>query len=295
MALSPDSIAAAFLAACRAELDALKPGNVHRFAGGHGMDVDVFERSAEVSAPAIAAPGASVGLRILRAVEATRSAVGMNTNLGILLLAAPLAAAAEQVETTRPADSVRVRLHAAVADVLARLTAEDAANAFRAIAHASPGGLGTDEAHDVREPPSIGLVDAMLLAAPRDLVARQYTENFAAIFDVGLPALGAARTAGESGMWPAIRCFLAFAAALPDSHVGRKFGSATAESLRSEMQALRVDLGTLTDPGDQESTLLAFDTRLKAAGLNPGTSADLTVASLFAEELVRRLEDCGPG
>ena len=91
-------IAEAYIAACLLELDALKPGNVHRHAEGHGMTVADFERSAEVSAPALARTGASVGSRVLEAVEATRAAVGQNTNLGIVLLAAPLAAAAERRE-----------------------------------------------------------------------------------------------------------------------------------------------------------------------------------------------------
>ena len=43
--LAPDKISAAFLAACRAELDALKPGNVHRHSAGHGMQVAHFERA----------------------------------------------------------------------------------------------------------------------------------------------------------------------------------------------------------------------------------------------------------
>ncbi len=87
---------AAFGAACRAELQALKPGNVHVHAPGHGMTVEDFERSAEAAAPWVAAPGLGVGERVLRAVESTRAACGQNTNLGILLLAAPLAAAAER-------------------------------------------------------------------------------------------------------------------------------------------------------------------------------------------------------
>ena len=37
--------------ACMAELTALKPGNVHLFADGHGMLVQDFIKSAEVSAP----------------------------------------------------------------------------------------------------------------------------------------------------------------------------------------------------------------------------------------------------
>src|SRR5436189_199128 len=59
----------AYLAACRTELRALKPGNVHDYAPGHGMNVADFEASAIASAPSLAAPGIGVGARILDAVE----------------------------------------------------------------------------------------------------------------------------------------------------------------------------------------------------------------------------------
>jgi triphosphoribosyl-dephospho-CoA synthase len=87
-------IAAAFEAACRDELAAPKPGNVHLFADGHRMTADEFIRSAAAAAGPLAQPGARVGARILGAIEATAAAVGTNTNLGIVLLCAPLAAAA---------------------------------------------------------------------------------------------------------------------------------------------------------------------------------------------------------
>src|SRR5690242_14660894 len=89
------ALSAAYIAACELELRALKPGNVHDFAAGHGMTVDDFAASAEVSAGPLCRPGASVGERILGAIRATRERVGCNTNLGIVLLAAPLVAAAE--------------------------------------------------------------------------------------------------------------------------------------------------------------------------------------------------------
>ena len=89
-------IAAAFKAACLDELDAPKPGNVHAFADGHRMTAAQFEASAAAAAAPIAQAGARVGVRIEAAVVATFAAVGVNTNLGIILLCAPLAAAAER-------------------------------------------------------------------------------------------------------------------------------------------------------------------------------------------------------
>ena len=186
-------VEAAFLDACRAELEALKPGNVHRHAAGHGMTVDDFLCSAEVAAPAIAAKGEPVGRRILGAVEATRAAVGQNTNLGILLLCAPLALAAERA--AGPA-----ALWPALEEVLASLTVDDARLAYRAIRLASPGGLGRSDAADVQDEPVITLLEAMRLAAERDRIAWNYTNGFADIRDTGLPALAAqAPTAARAG------------------------------------------------------------------------------------------------
>ncbi len=73
----------AFREACAAELAALKPGNVHQFADGHGMTVDDFQRSADAAAGPLCRPRAKLGKRVLDAITATRAAVGQNTNLGI--------------------------------------------------------------------------------------------------------------------------------------------------------------------------------------------------------------------
>ena len=143
MSACEDRVASAYVEACLAELDAPKPGNVHRFAPGHGMEVADFVRSAEVSAAPIAEKGARVGMRVRAAVEATLEAVGQNTNLGIILLCAPLAAAAEVADAA---------LRPALAGVLDRLDKADAADVFAAIAAANPGGLGQAARHDVRAP-----------------------------------------------------------------------------------------------------------------------------------------------
>ncbi|WAJ26789.1 triphosphoribosyl-dephospho-CoA synthase [Antarcticirhabdus aurantiaca] len=267
-------IAEAFVAACRAEIEAPKPGNVHRFAPGHGMTVATFEAAAAAAGPHVAAPGARLGSRILGAVQASLDAVGVNANLGILLLCAPLAMAAEM----SPDD-----LRAGVEPVLAGLDAADAADVFAAIALASPGGLGAAPEADVRAPPAIPLVEAMRLAAHRDLVARQYAEGFADIFGTGLDAL-AAGPSGPEPWRPATDVFLAFASRYPDSHVARKFGPVAAEAVRERIAALRARIAGKPER-EALAALLALDAALKAEGLNPGTSADLTVAALFAHYL----------
>ena len=54
--LTRGQVRSAYLAACRAELQALKPGNVHVFAVGHGMSIADFETSALASAGALSDP-----------------------------------------------------------------------------------------------------------------------------------------------------------------------------------------------------------------------------------------------
>src|SRR5438045_3359614 len=81
------SVQRAFVDACLLDVMALKPGNVGVHGSGHGMDAAAFIRSTVAAAPAIAGASQSVGERIYRAIAATQSAVGMNTNLGIVLLA----------------------------------------------------------------------------------------------------------------------------------------------------------------------------------------------------------------
>jgi len=264
----------AFLRACRAELEALKPGNVHVHAEGHGMTVKDFLVSAEAAAGPLCEPRKSAGARIRAAVEASWAAVPLNTNLGIVLLSAPLLCAAE-----RGTGPLQDRLRA----ILGRLTVPDAVDAFAAIRAANPAGLGRVEAQDVGVPPTLTLLEAMRFAADRDLIARQYATGYADVFATGVGRITAARRAGHPADWIATLVFLDFLCGFPDSHIARKFGAEIADQVRAEAAQLRRSL-----PDDATAAfpaLAAFDRALKERGLNPGTSADLTVASLLASEL----------
>jgi triphosphoribosyl-dephospho-CoA synthase len=270
------SIEAAFREACAAELAALKPGNVHRHAAGHGMTVDDFLRSAEAAAVPLCRVGASLGERVLDAIAATRAAVGQNTNLGIVLLCAPLAQAAE-----RGGPDLREGVRA----VIAESDLDDADKVFHAIALASPGGLGTAARHDVRAPATVLLPDAMAEADARDSVARQWTTGFADVFETGLPAFDAALARWNSETWAVTDTYLRVLARFPDSHIARKHGVIAAETVRQEAEAALARLDASARPEALAPDLLTWDAALKRRGLNPGTSADLTVATIFAWRL----------
>ncbi len=268
----------AFLLACRLDVETAKPGNVSVASAGHGMQAAQFIDSAEAAAPALFARGARVGTRILDAVTRTRQIAGCNTNLGIVLLVAPLAAALERTATLDAA-----HWQAAVEQVLSTLDVDDARAAYRAIALANPGGLGDAPEQSVHAPPTVDLRAAMSLAAERDSIARQYANGFADIFGAGLDAL-----AGSDGTTPAaltLDVFLTFLGTWPDSHILRKHGAALAQSVTREARERHAQ-ARFAEPAAHAAQLDAWDARLKAQGVNPGTSADLTVAALFAGALL---------
>jgi triphosphoribosyl-dephospho-CoA synthase len=270
------AIADAFKAACRDELNAPKPGNVHNFSAGHRMTAFDFIRSAEAAAVPLSQPGARVGRRILDAVDATVAAVGTNTNLGIILLCAPLAAAAE---------SARADLRTALRRVLDELDVEDANLAFRAIVRASPAGLGRAKRHDVFAPAAISLREAMAEAAGYDRIARQYMSAFADVFELGLPDLQARLASSFEHSWATLAVYVGFLSAFPDSHIVRKHGIGAAETTCRVARSFKERIQSPSSSPQLLKDLLAWDASLKAAGLNPGTSADLTVATLFAHRL----------
>jgi triphosphoribosyl-dephospho-CoA synthase len=281
---------ASFLNACALDVAVRKPGNVSVHSAGHRMQAGMFLDSARAAAGPLFMRGARVGARIEAAVEATWAAAGCNTNLGILLLCAPVAVAVERA----PGATDEVSLRHAIAAVLDDLDVDDAACAYRAIARANPGGLGSAEAEDVHDVPTVGLRQAMSLAAGHDLIARQYRDGYADLFDRALPALWPfvhrTQAAGEAPAPATVaavqRLYLALLAAFPDSHIVRKHGEAVAQSVMASAQAWRErsQAGAALDAAPE---FAAWDESLKSRGINPGTTADFTVATLLVAGVTR--------
>jgi triphosphoribosyl-dephospho-CoA synthase len=212
-----------------------------------------------------------VGPTALEAVRRTRQVCRTNTNLGIVLLLAPLAAV--------PRD---VALRAGIGGVLRDLTVADAEAAYEAIRLANPGGLGHAPEEDVRLPPTRTLREVMALAAPRDLVARQYANDFADVLGLGVPALAE----GLRRDWPLeeviVHCALRWLAERPDTLIARKRGPG--EAREAARRASDVMLRGWPETPAGRAAFRELDEWLRAVGheRNPGTTADLVTASLFA-------------
>jgi triphosphoribosyl-dephospho-CoA synthase len=254
------------------EATAPKPGNVHRGADFEDLSYPDFIVAATVVGPILdTAVMLPLGQTILAAIEATQAAVATNTNLGTILLLAPLA----KVPRT-------TTLAAGIADVLGRLTADDARDVYQAIRAANPAGLGRVESADVAQDAPADLVAAMRLAADRDLVARQYTDNFHLVLNVVVPRLLQAIEAGLSLADAIVRVYLELLSEYPDSLIARRRGIEVAH----KAAALARDVLAAGEPGNEayEEALADFDFWLRADGhrRNPGTTADLIAAGLFA-------------
>lgn len=269
-----------FIQACELDVCSFKPGNVSFDSPGHNMSADDFLVSASASAPHIANVRYGVGEKIFHAVEATRRAVGCNTNLGIVLLTAPLVHAAQY---KLPHET----LTASLRRVLTTLSRKDADWAYRAIRLASPGGLGTSRRHDVRKEADSTLLEAMQESALRDRIAYQYANAYEDVLHRGQIALHNGRQRWQEETAAVTAVYLDFLASTPDSHVLRKYGPETAEQV---MRLARNSLASTTRCSKWSCVrplLQDLDQVLKSAGINPGTSADLTVATWFAGRLMQ--------
>lgn len=268
--LSGDQLEHQVQLACLLEVSASKPGNItpaHDFADTTYADM---VRSALALGPAFARSRVlrrGVGELVADGVEATARVARANTNLGIVLLFAPLARAA----VTRRADE---GLRVAVDRMLAELDVDDAAAAFAAIAAAQPGGLGEAPEHDVREPARVSLREAMAAAAHRDNVASEYASGYAIVFDSGLPLLEDALRNGSSTLDAIVSLHVGLLASHPDTLIARKAGSDAALAVSTAARSVR----------EGSTSLAEFDASLRRDGnrLNPGTTADLVAATLLA-------------
>lgn len=258
--------------ACIWEATSRKVGNVHPKAEFPATSLTDFLLSGAAIRTLFRWPGhTSPGRLILRATQETRSLVGNNTNLGIILLLTPLVSSFAKERSFR----------LTVADTLKGLTVEDAEYAYQAIRIASPGGLGDAPEQDVREKPTVTLLEAMTLAADRDMVARQYANGFADVFDFGVPAFlegFASYGCIEAGV---IDSQLRWLAAYPDSLIARKNGPIVADEVQQRAAEVMLLGGIATAEGRRAG--VALDAYLRSNGnqLNPGTTADLITACLF--------------
>jgi len=267
-------VAAAAQLACLLEVSAPKPGNVSPFAGFRDASYEDFLASAAAIGPALTAAGERpLGATIRAAVEATARWAPSNTNLGLVLLLAPLACAA----LTPGGASLRDRLAA----TLAATTVADARDTYAAIRLGAPGGLGRAPDQDVAGTPTATLRDVMAMAVERDAIAREYASDFWTTFELGAPALRAALADRLPWRDAVVETYLTLLAAAPDTHIARKLGLPAAVTVQQRGRSVLDAGGVRTAAGREAIAALDGELRDEANTLNPGATADLTGAAIY--------------
>jgi triphosphoribosyl-dephospho-CoA synthase len=264
---------------CLLEVSAPKPGNVYPGMRFRDMSYEDFLVSALAIGPAIGEAGkVPLGITIEQALAATREVTRANTNLGLVLLLTPLAAA-----SILTAGTLRERAQR----VLRATTIDDARLVYNAIRSANPGGMGKVSAEDLGEQPKVTLLKAMDLARERDSVAREYATDFEITFDCGVPALRAARQAGLGWLDAVTEAGLKLLSEVPDTLIARKAGKEVALQISAGARGVLEAGGVRSQAG--RKALAEFDASLRDPqnSRNPGTTADLIAAATF----VTLLED----
>ncbi len=239
-----------------------KPGNVDRCHDYAETRLEHFIVSALAARPALEAAearaGGGLGPLIEDAVGATACHAGGNTHFGAFILLVPLVYGGT--------------LEGALEAVRAT-TVEDAVAFYRAFALTQVRVAATDEL-DVNDPGAadalrargMTLLDVMAHSAPRDMVAREWTNGFA------LCRRAADALLADSEPRTAIRrVFLSLLATEPDTFIAKKHGQALADEARA--RAAAVVRG--------EATLASLDAWCIGSGVNPGSLADITIGAIY--------------
>jgi len=281
-----------------------KPGNVHRTQDFPGTKYEHFLAGS-------VALGSSMRRLAMRGFEAGRGLIswrdigvgrfilegvtdslgwqsGGNVNLGMVLLFAPIAAAGGaaiddgRLEVASLRESLR--------KVLDHTTPDDVVVVYEAIRMAmSPRVLGEVEDLDVRDESALSrirdegltLKDVFHRCADRDTICREWFTDFETTFEVGYPYLKEALWNRDDINSAVVDTFLFILSGQPDSLIRRKSGLEKAQEVSEQARLILDEDGSRTAKGGK--LLRQLDKELQAAGgdLNPGTTADLTAASIF--------------
>ena len=102
----------------------------------------------------------------------------------------------------------------------------------------------------------------------------------------GFPLIKDYNRRWNSVEWAAVVCYLGYLSQLCDSHILRKFGRKTAEEIKTKADRVFKTFKKYKNPRDGIGLLIEFDKELKQTNINPGTSADLTAATILVFKLL---------
>jgi triphosphoribosyl-dephospho-CoA synthase len=292
--------------ACLLEVSATpKPGNVHRFRDFFDLRYEDFLASSVTLGhfiEVLASKGCQIrkdptkwsdlhlGVTIQEAIQQSNYFhKKSNTNLGIILLLAPLSVAAGLTFDSKTGTCNINDMRYAVIDVMKNTTVEDAIAVSEGIKLAEPGGLGEVSKYDVNDDSirdeliqdNINLELLMLQCKDRDNICFELSQGYVITFHTGVPILSRTLQECKDINIASINTYLAILASFPDTLIKRKFGQELAVSISDKAKQISQLGGALTIEGRQALEEFDIEFSEETEKINPGTSADLVAATLF--------------
>jgi len=231
----------------------------------------------------------SVGENILASVKDMMDwQSGGNVHLGIILLFSPLAAAAGYVMKEGVVDLEKLR--STYEEIISGATSLDSVNIYRAIDEAmSKENLGTVAQLDVKDTSSLDRIrdegltplDIFKECQARDAICNEWVTGFSVTFTEGHPFLRRRLDEGATINEATVDTFLKILSEHPDSLIQRKKGKNAAISVSRKAKEIIQAGGASTEVGMKMLWSLDEELSSENGSLNPGTTADLTAASLF--------------
>ena len=268
-----DNLKNAYLFACRKDIELIKPGNVNIKSPHSDTNAEDYLESSLLSSKELFKPDYSLGERILNSIKITRSKIKTNTNLGIILLCAPIIHACIYFNNLTMREGIK--------KILSSSTVKDTQDLCMAINISAPGGLGTREIYDTASKPTVSILEIMNHSASYDRISYQYSHDYSDIFDFIIPRLVFLNKKHNSLDISLSLMFMEILAKIPDSHISRKFDDKIAKKTSNNASDLLKILDREYSPDYLADRLNNLDYEYKKKGINPGTTADLLVASLM--------------
>ena len=278
--LTENQVKMAFEYACKLDVFSIKPGNVFLNHPAYGMSHKDFLQSSMACSDIMCEQNMDIGLKILESVKASMDVVGCNTNLGIILLCVPIVEAV-YMDKEHKFDQNNLKI------VIDNINYKQTKSIYKAINLANAGGMSSKEEFDLKSNKSdnFTLFEAMNFAKTYDYIASEYTKYFYNIINnISLNWRNYFKLMNNDEC-ATTATFLKQIASNPDSLIARKHGLSTAEQVSERFKEIADEYCALKDPNILNNKLLLLDSELKIQGLNPGTTADVVVASIFLNRL----------
>jgi len=300
----PDHVSKCLQLAILLEVSAYpKPGNVHRTSNFQETEYEHFLASAVALAPHFRFASEQgkkvfkeeISLSQIGTGKIIRNAIadvmtwqhGGNTLLGSTILLIPMATASALILACNISFQIN-KFRTTLKSVVESTTAEDAVNVYDAVTLAQPGGLGKAPRLDVTDMKSkqkileegISLFEVFKISSSWDSISSEWVSNYHIAFDVGYPFFVRVLKEAKDVNVATVHTYLKILSEVPDTLISRKAGAEKARWV--SIQAKRIlEVGGLTTQKGR-SSLIGFDRKLHdtAHKLNPGTTADITSATL---------------